>query len=649
MSYSGIKNSSRNADLVNYIENGKALNGTAGWNAYADAAGAAPVDGTGGSPQANLFVTTTSNPLRGAVSFNLQKTGSASRQGQGISYDFTIDNADLAKVLSVTFDYSVLSGTYADGDLTVYIIADPSGTPQVIQPAGYTILAGTTNIKLKQTATFQTLSNVTSYRLCLHIASTSAQNYTLAIDTVRVGPQVTVYGPPVSDWQSYTPTIVNFGPSGSVTVKGYYRRVGANLEVAIDAIQTANFSSSVGAVQINIIGNLGLSFDTSKLATNSINGYGQINGSSFAVGYNLGETHVGRIEQIGTSTNTVRLCGDDGAQEWNTAVSVPAAWAVASLNAIRLYASVPIAGWSSNTVMSSDTDTRVVAATARRAAAAIHTSSGSFQTVVFDTKISDTHGAFNNSTGIYTVPVSGFYRISSTIGFVGNSTGIRTVNALITTPTSAASYNLGNVSNPNATYASLVNGSITVSVNAGDTIAIRAFQSSGTSLTYITDGTDVVPTVSIERLSGPATIAASETVAMLYTGAPPTGSIGAALNTVTMGTRITDSHNAYSGGVYTVPVSGRYSIVGSIGTNASFSSGSLSTASILIDNAERYTNYFQAETGPTIRDPVVQISVHSVPLLAGQTIRLGCFINATSPSYSSSGTVNYLSIVRVGN
>ena len=104
---------------INYILNGDASIGTTGWNAYNDGAVAAPIDGTGGTPSAGLWVRSTTTPLRGSGDFNLVKTGSTSYQGQGVSYDFTIDNADLAKVLTVTFDYEVLSGTYANGDLKI--------------------------------------------------------------------------------------------------------------------------------------------------------------------------------------------------------------------------------------------------------------------------------------------------------------------------------------------------------------------------------------------------------------------------------------------------------------------------------------------------------------------------------------------------
>ena len=129
------------ASVINYIANSSALVDTSGYSTYADAAGAAPVDGTGGSPSVT-FTRSTTTPLRGIADFNFTKDA-ANRQGQGVATDITIDLADRAKVLTVTFDYEVLSGTYADGDLTVYLIADPSGKLVVNQQAGNTVESGT--------------------------------------------------------------------------------------------------------------------------------------------------------------------------------------------------------------------------------------------------------------------------------------------------------------------------------------------------------------------------------------------------------------------------------------------------------------------------------------------------------------------------
>lgn len=90
---------------INYITNPGADSNISGATAYADAAGTSPIDGVGGSPTVTI-TRTTSSPLRGAASYLLTKDA-ANRQGQGVSYDFTIDSAQKGRSLSVLFDYII--------------------------------------------------------------------------------------------------------------------------------------------------------------------------------------------------------------------------------------------------------------------------------------------------------------------------------------------------------------------------------------------------------------------------------------------------------------------------------------------------------------------------------------------------------------
>jgi len=125
---------------INYIENPDAESSTAGWATYADAAASRPVDGTGGSPNVT-WTRSTSSPLRGVASFLFTKDA-ANRQGQGASYDLTIDSADQARVLQISFDYEIASGTYSggtsstDSDLIVYIYRT-TATGRLIEPSTF--------------------------------------------------------------------------------------------------------------------------------------------------------------------------------------------------------------------------------------------------------------------------------------------------------------------------------------------------------------------------------------------------------------------------------------------------------------------------------------------------------------------------------
>ena len=338
---------------INYISNPSAATNTTGWATYADAAGTAPVDGTGGSPTVT-WTRSTTTPLRGAADFNFTTPGGGSVQGQGVSTDFTIDLADQAKVLTVTFDYEVVSGTYASGDLTCYLIADPTGTPVVIQPAGYVVQAATVGTKMRQIATFQTQATGQTYRLCFHVASTSASAYVLAVDNVSVGPQVVQYGAPVTDWQSYTP---QGSWTSNTTYTGRWRRVGDSMELQIRAALSG--SPNASGLSVNIP--TGYAIDTTKL-TGTTGNDALPNASGSAV---VGNTYSAPVIPIYLNTVSIMLRtyqqrSTDDIQADNITNLVPGTFI--SGDFVEVGCSVPILGWSSTVQMSNDTDTRVVAA-----------------------------------------------------------------------------------------------------------------------------------------------------------------------------------------------------------------------------------------------------------------------------------------------
>src|SRR4051812_38923063 len=85
----------------NYIANGGFERGLAGVKLYKDAAGVTPVDGTGGTTTHLTVSASSSSPLRDKRSLLISNSGSTSAQGEGVSYDFTIDAADQASVMNV--------------------------------------------------------------------------------------------------------------------------------------------------------------------------------------------------------------------------------------------------------------------------------------------------------------------------------------------------------------------------------------------------------------------------------------------------------------------------------------------------------------------------------------------------------------------
>lgn len=376
------------ASGINYLLNPDAESDTTGWSAYADAAGTSPVDGTGGTASITL-TRTTSSPLRGAASFLITKDA-ADRQGEGVSYDFTIDSADKNKPLYISFDYEA-SANYVTDDVKVFVY-------DVTNAELLTVTLAVDNSRLK--ARFFSATDSTSYRLILHITSTNASAYTLKFDNVIVGPDKLIDSPIVRDWVSFTPT----GNFTNTTYTGKYKRVGDTAQFKIRATLTGT-PGSVTAFVVSFAGS-GLIADTSKLVgTNqffsNIHGGGTANGAGVSRKLHLTydtTTSVAVFYQFNTS----------GAIQAVTQ-ALPFAWA--SGDYFEFDFEAPISQWAnSNAVLStSETLNRSVISSYKRTTDQTITTSAA--AIIWNSKIVDDLNLFNTSTGEITIPQTGKYKI----------------------------------------------------------------------------------------------------------------------------------------------------------------------------------------------------------------------------------------------
>jgi len=225
------------------------FDGTVGdWNAYADAAGTLPVDGTGGSP--TLTVTrTTSAPLKGTGSLLLTKD-TANRQGEGASLDLSVDPQYRGQPMRLSFTYEG-NVNFDFGDA-----ADPVGSPSDLSMFFYDV----TNSKLltpTQTGIFgggvaqtdiQIPTTCASIRVILHVATTNGTAWTFKADDFKMDLATNETSSDSSDWVAYTPTFSgSFGTTGSVDF--IYRRNGKNLEVE-GTFQTGTVTAAVATVSL---------------------------------------------------------------------------------------------------------------------------------------------------------------------------------------------------------------------------------------------------------------------------------------------------------------------------------------------------------------------------------------------------------------
>lgn len=143
----------------------------------------APVDGTGGTPAGITLTRNTVAPLVGVADFDFSKDA-ASREGMGVSTDFSINNADKGNEIQISLIYDgsagMVLGTSSDVRVWIYDVTNAA----LIQISPRYTLKGPTGSALTFVGTFTASISSTSYRLILHIGTTNASAWDLHFDDV---------------------------------------------------------------------------------------------------------------------------------------------------------------------------------------------------------------------------------------------------------------------------------------------------------------------------------------------------------------------------------------------------------------------------------------------------------------------------------
>lgn len=613
---------------INYIDNPDAETDTSGWATFAD--GASLVDGTGGAPTAT-FARSTTSPLRSTASF-LFTPGNA---GDGASNDFTIADADKAKVLQISFEYQ-LSGTITEGDYQVYIYDVTNA--QLIQPAPYK-LSGTSGTNYNFKGTFQSASNSTSYRLILW--QSVATSMTCKLDTVSVSPQVVSTGGIATDWVSYTPT---GGWTTNVTYSGKWRRVADMMEV--QARVTLSGAPDAAVLTISIPS--GYTIDATKLAS------GSVTDDDTRVGFgstlDSGTARYLLFANVISSTSVRLLVSADGSGGYvnsNSSISHNLPFTYAAGDVVDVRFSVPISGWGTSQVLSSETDTRVVSSRLKAATTSIP-NTDTYTIVGFTSSTFDKTGALTTgSSAKFTAQHSGVLEVNGWIQWP--SSGISGGITALAVFKNGAIYQELDVRQGALTGFTSMTGTTRVEVVAGDYIDLRVKQN-GSGAVSLNNAY-----LEIERASGPSQIAASESVLARYTTAAGQSIPNTAANTIVdFGTKDYDSHSAVTTGAswkFTAPISGIYEI----NTANSYASAAWSAGNAC------YCNVFKGGVAyATVDDPPIWASVTDVVrlqgttkvrLLAGEYIdfRLAHNRSGGAATLSTTALSNYIEITRVGN
>lgn len=538
---------------VNFITNGDAEVDITGWTTYADAAGVRPVDGTGGSPTVT-WTRSTSSPLEGDASFLLTKDA-ANRQGEGASYAFTVASAHFGKVCSVTFDYTIVSGTYSggspttDSDVIVYLYRTDA-TARLIEPVPFKLSGGVVGQSYSHTALFQAdADGGNDYRLIFHVATTSASAYVIKIDNVKISPIAVSSGPLLEALRPVS------GVSGSWTTNTTYTAFRARIGNMAYFRVEVQCSGAPDATPLTIdLGGLTIDPD---LITNPAADATEVFGNAKIIddgtaSYNGNVTYnsptsvvVWAAHQLGAT-----YIGDSQVTE-----TVPFTFGAADRIVVEF--AVPVLGWAASSDIISGGEGRVVAA--RASLAATQSIADSTQVKVnWDTEDYDTHAVMDIATNDrWTCPVAGKYTVKSLIEFSANATGQRAVTLY---KNGSAYAELGNIPQATAGASARVGGSTDIDLVAGDYLEIFVFQNSGGSLSIGTNGVQFSH-ISISRVAGPETIQAGEKTLSAYSRNSTQSIPNVTATVVDFDDKVTDTHGAVTTGAswkHKVKVAGDY-------------------------------------------------------------------------------------------
>jgi hypothetical protein len=455
---------------------------------------------------------------------------------------------------------------------------------------------------------------------------------TIRFDNFNLGPQAKLYGSPITDWIAYTPTITGFGTPTLVNFS--YARNGDRLLIE-GSFSTGTAAASIASISLPS----GLSINSSKIPlSNTTSGPGLSIGSYDQSGF--ANNHGSIVTATGTSSLVVYFASQTSTTTMLTPQNGSTVLNSSGVTSIRF--EVPILGWSSSQVMSSDAATSVIAMQADHPASQALTGSGGVTVISNWSTMFDTNSSFVPSTGYYYAKVPGYYRVSGLL-----TTSLSTGNyytRIITASgiTQGMFVSVMSLSVSSSTFNAIV------MLKAGDYVYVDVINNNASSIS--TNPYSGNTTLSIERISGPSQIAASESVNCSYENAAGTSIPNATNTALVFATKLYDSHNAFVGstGIFTCPMSGKYRVTGSLYYGATVATPSDVQLNVYVNGAQvNGVNHPKSGTAPI---PLAVNSSFTVNCLAGQTIQLYAYQSTGGAlSLLAYSAFNSIMIDRVGN
>jgi hypothetical protein len=565
---------------------------------------------------------TYTNPLLNTqvkTSLLFNKLQAAVAQGSGAAYDFTIDDSQKAKVLQISFQYLVNSGTFAagssnlsPGDVTVWILDKTNN--RLIQPSSIGLYSNSSTLSDVFTSNFQTSSDSTSYRLIVHNASLSASAFSLKLGAVSVKPSKYVYGTPITDWVAYTPAFTG-GTVGNGTLTGFYRRVGDSAEVRI-----IHLFGSTGTSTSEFRWGYppGINLDTSKIPTP---GTGSRNGDGTAW-YDASSTSFKLIYSWINLSSLGATVNGTASQLSNT--DIPSG----QTDAVSLYATFPVVGWSSSVQMSDGYDGRVIVE--QLSYASYSTVSGENWKTSGWAVGNSTIGSARTDGKIYPM-TSGWYQITFFGQLNLNANNLLTMYRI---NGGSPTFFGGKGSSDRMSAASQP-----IYLNGSDYIEVGLYN----------NGSETIPAIqwSLSKANGSPTISATETVSVILNHSSGQSIPNAAETTVTGWTKEEDTHSAFNAatGEFRAPTSGLYEMDAILHLNTMSATG---TRNMTVTKNGSIVNVSPVEQN--ISGQLGSLIISSkVRLIAGDTIKFTIYQGSGSAvSLMNAGVYNHASITKIG-
>jgi len=211
---------------INFISNSGVELDLSGWVTYKDSANSVPDDGTGGTPLGVTLTRNTTVPIRGIADLQIDQAADPGGYiGEGVSYDFSVDNADLGTDIKLKFNFSTAGG-YNTADIRIVMWDVIAGAPLASSSSDLLPALSGVGIYVND----YTVGVNKDLRLIIHNATVSTGVWTVNIDDVRVQPQTE------SDKSDSLPTGTLVPFAGTTLPLGYYFCDGQSYSVVTDTI-----------------------------------------------------------------------------------------------------------------------------------------------------------------------------------------------------------------------------------------------------------------------------------------------------------------------------------------------------------------------------------------------------------------------------